>query len=342
MLVLAQQYRGDVVRQVNRKAITLSLLKVEEDVGKNVAWAFETSGAVARYIPEGADTTVFAGDAQSAAVLSWAIVESPIYVSNLMVDAAASSGTPEGNVDTWARQAANSCHVAASLINVDLFQGDGTDASSNQSIVGFDTIISATTAYAGVTRTGNAAPLINGNVFDPGTPTKPSLNLIRQDLASIYVASGHRPDLALCSPAVFNTIVAQFDSSTRYEVETVNVAKGAVKLDGGRPAVSFDGCFFVEDKDAVGTSDTSTVGSIYYVNTDFTSLRVLPPANVPQQVKQSLRANDGFDDLLLNFKFERLAKLGASERARLEATVQLRCTRPNALGVRRNVAVLTT
>ena len=70
LLVLAQNYRGDVVRQINRRSALLKLLPLVKGEGKNCAWSVEGSGAVAENYTEGQDASNFGSDSQNEALLS--------------------------------------------------------------------------------------------------------------------------------------------------------------------------------------------------------------------------------------------------------------------------------
>ena len=63
LLILAQNYAGDIVRQINRRSQTLALLRKVAGEGKNIAWAAESDGANAEAFAEGADAANFAADA---------------------------------------------------------------------------------------------------------------------------------------------------------------------------------------------------------------------------------------------------------------------------------------
>lgn len=328
LVVLAQQYRGDIVRQINRRSTVLRLIRTVPGEGKNVAWAAEGDGQIAENYSEGADAANFGGDSQAPATLNWGLYRSNIHVTKLSMDAARTSATPMGNQRLWARQVVNGGAKLASILNVALHNGLGTGTT----IFGFDNAVGvATNNYGGIDRSNAANAYFRPIVVDPGAPTGISLNAIRDDRRQIYEACGEFPDIAICKPRVFNAIGALFDDVRRYQVDVVNVAKGRIQLDGGFAGIQVDGTVFVMDKDA-------TDNRITYINTEHVEVQYLPGAEVPGEVSQDINADDGFGAVPLGFSFEMLAKLGPSSRGHILATVQLKVDRPNSCGVRLNIA----
>jgi len=327
LITLAQEYRGDVVKQINRRCTALSVLRIVPGEGKNVAWAPQGDGHLAENYSEGADAANFGADVQTSAVLNWGLYRANIHVSNLALDAAASSSTPLGNRMRWAKEVKDGSSKLASIINKSLYNGAGTGTTT----AGLDVAIgSISNTYATVDRSQGANSYFRPYVIDPGSLTNLSFAQVRDDLRQIYENSGESPDIALCSPAVFNSFGNLFDANRRYSYD-ITTARGGVKLDASLGALELDGCVFIRDKDA-------TANQIYYVNTNYVELQYLPPAGQPYQDTESVTADDGFGQVMLGMKYEKLAKTGASERAEILSTIQLAVTRPNACGMRKNVA----
>jgi hypothetical protein len=167
-----------------------------------------------------------------------------------------------------------------------------------------------------------------------------TLKMFRDDLAKIQRRCGVKPPVAFCQPLVFNMIAGRFDNIRR--VEQYTTGKGTVTLDGSASVIDVDGCLVVEDKDAVYSGETDSVGSLTYVNPQYTRLKILPPGEVANHVMRQdkkYQLNDGYDNLMLNVKYEALAKTGSSEKARAELQLQLQCKRPNSGGVRKNIVI---
>jgi hypothetical protein len=344
MILLAQQYNGGLIRQANRKAVTLSILRKTIGAGKNVTLPFELSGQGAAEYNEGADTSTFAQDGQAGGILNWGLYEAPVSITNLAVDASATTTAgPAGNEDVWGRQLYNGGTALVSLANQHLFTGTGSGTGSAPTIVGFGTALGSTSnTYAGLDRSSGTYALLRPTVTDPGSATALTVAQIRADLAAMYIAGGSRPDVALVKPAVFNKIAALIDPLRRMETETVQTVGGAVNLNFSVSTLRIDGCLFIEDKDAGLSGDSSSVGSIIYLNTEYVEIELLMPA-LNKSVYQSLvgkgmiSATDGNTMLGMSIYFEPLAKTGSAFKGRGALTAQLKCLRPNAMGVRRNI-----
>jgi hypothetical protein len=328
LLVLAQQFRGDIVKQINRRSILLRVLTTVAGEGKNLAWGAEGDGQVAENYAEGADAANFGGDAQAPATLNWGLYRANLHVTKLAMDAARTSATPLGNQRLWARQVQNGAGKLASILNKAMHNGPGTGTT----IFGLDAAVGdATNTYATINRATGGNEYWRPVVIDPGSATGLTFSLLRDDLRQIYEASGEYPQIAICTPRVFNVIGGLFDDLRRYSVDTVNVQKGVVNLDGGFRGLEIDGTVFIKDKDA-------TDNRITYLNTDHVEVQYLPSADVPGELTTNIQGDDGFGAVPLGFSYEMLAKLGASSRAEILATVQVKVDRPNSCGVRLNVA----
>lgn len=327
LITLAQNYRGDIVRQINRRTMLLRVLPIVKGDGKNVAFVPEADGALAENYSDGADAANFGSDAQASATLAWGLYRSNFHVTGLAMAAASSSGTPMGNLALWARNQINGAAKLASTVNKDCFSGAGTGTL----IAGLDVAVaSATNTYAGIDRTQGGNAYFRPTVVDPGVLTAPTFALLRDDIRQIYEASGEMPDLAVCSPAVFNKIGSLFDN-TRRQIDSINTARGSMRLDFGFQALEVDGTVFLRDKDA-------TANRIYYLNTNHVRVEYLPPAPPAGVVVQAMAANDGFGQVPLGISYEMLAKLGDSDRAQAKTYVQLVVDRPDACGARLNVS----
>ncbi len=328
LVTLAQMFRGDVVRQINRQVQALKMVRIVAGEGKNVAWVAESSGAIAENYTDGLDASNYGGDAQASALLSWSLYRSAFHVTQLAMDGAASSASPLGNHALWARQVVNGAAMLAQKLNQEFFAGAGTGTTMAGLAVaiGLDD-----NTYAGIERTANT--YWQPTVVDPGSLTPPTFALIRDDIRQIYEASGENPDVAMCSPAVFNVVGGLFDA-TRRQVDGIRTARGDIKLDFGYSALEVDGTVFVKDKDC-------TANTIYYLNSNYVELQYLPSASQDRMIDGldlPVQADDGFGKVPLGFKYEMLAKTGPSEKAEILATTQLVVSKPNTCGTRKNVA----
>lgn len=324
LITLAQQYRGDLVRQINRRTTLLKMLRILRGEGKNCAWAPQGSGHLAENYTDGQAAANFGSDAQLSATLAWGLYRSNFHVTKLAMDTAATSGSPLGNLALWGRNLLDASATLADAIETALFNGAGTGTT----IAGLDVAIGDTTnTYATLAR--GSYSYWQPYVVDPGSATSITLKQIRTDIGTIFDNSGETPDLAVCPTAVFNVIAGLFDPNRRWTV--VNTARGAVNLNAGYEGVEVDGCMFVKAKGA-------TAGQIYYINTNHVHIEVLPSASVPDEVSRAVVPNDGFGAVPLGMVAEPLAKLGPASRAQVLAQLQLVVERPNSCGVRKNVA----
>lgn len=335
LLILAQNYAGDIVRQINRRSTTLALIRKIAGEGKNVAWAAESDGAVSEYYAEGADASNFAADGQSGAILPWCFVRSNFSVSGFAKAAARTSRTPEGNIELIARDIVNASAALADKINKGIFTGQSGQTPGQ--IVGLDEAIGLTSnTYATIDRSSGANAFWRPYVADPGSSTALTFTQIRTDLAEIMKKGGVKPNLALVGPGTMNAVAALFDPQKFYMYQTMKVmgAEGLIELEGGVGAIKFDGCYFVEDKDA-------TEGKIYYVNTDVVHMEYLPldePMMGGSDEMMDTQAYDGFDAIPLGMRVEALARAGDADKAMIKVYPQLVVKRPNQCGVRKNVA----
>ncbi len=329
LLTLAQTHRSDIVNQINKSVQLLKSIPIVTGQGKNVAWPVEKDGELVENYAEGADAANFGSTSQGQAILTWALYRANPHVTQLAMDAASTSYDPTGNKQAWARQImAHSASLAVKL-NQECFNGPGTGTR----ICGLDeAICKDDNIYAGINRATGGNEYWKPTKVDPGSATAPTFELIRDDVRKIYEACGENPDLAMCTPLIFNYIGSLFDA-TRRNVEMVNTARGGVKLDAGFQALEVDGLFFMKERHA-------TASRIYYINSGGAQLEVLPSAT-QRMLEQSgafVHANDGFGSVPLSFHYEPLAKTGASEKAQILSTCQLVVPQPNKHGCRLNVA----
>jgi hypothetical protein len=324
LVKLATLYKDDIRSQLNRAATTLSLLPSKR--GSNtISWVVEFDGAVVANHAEGSTISDFGGDAQVAASLSYGRFESGIHVTDEALAKAAASANPAGNVELWAKQLINSSRKMGSDINAQLFGG-----TTSNGLVGFNTAIGSTSnTYAGIDRSDSAYAAWRPYVVAPGSATALTKALVREDLAQIKVASGERPNLAVCHPSVFKKVLETFDVQRQYQTLTTSVGRVALG-ESALETVMIEGCMFVEDKD--GYADATAGGTIYYLNTNFVYTTTLP-YTAPLGVEGRLMS----DGLPFDFDYIRLAKTAHASKAAVRNMIQLVVEKPNTCGMRKNV-----
>jgi hypothetical protein len=336
LTALAQNFRPKIVRTVNRRSVLTKVLPVVKGEGKNIAVDVEFTGAIAEAANDGDDVVNYGSDALSPATLPWAIYRSNFRVGDVAMAAAASSLTPLSVQNLWVRNLVNGATALASAINLDLYSGNG--GASPPHITGLDTALLDNNTYMGIDRTQSGNATFRGNVIDPGSPTAPTLSSLRKDInTTIYTACGEQPDIAMCGPAVFNTIGDLFTELRRYNqgVTEIETAKGKIVLDASIGAIEFEGCVFIKDKDA-------TANEIFYLNSNYVRIEYLdlsPMADV-MSAGDDLDLEDGFGPVPLGARFKKLATTGASEKATMEVALNIVVEKPNTCGIRKNV--LTT
>ena len=326
LIVLATQYRDQLVQQTNRRSAILRVLPIVEGEGKTCAWTVEADGALGENYTDGADAANFGSDAQYGASLSWGLYRSNFRVTGLAQAAAGSSMSPAGNRRLWGRNLVSASAKLASTINGAIHTGAGTGTT----YAGLGVAIGDdTNTYAGLAR-GTYA-WWKPYVVDPGSLTSPTFKMIRDDIQTIYDNSGETPDIAVCPGAVFNKIGSLFDPNRRYANE-VTTARGTITLDMGFEGIMMDSTMFIKDKDAAANT-------ISYINTNHTRVEYLPPASpeVRKLLAELVQANDGYGALPLGFIYEMLAKSGDSDKAMVKTYSQLCCDKPNSCGQRKNV-----
>lgn len=329
LLALSQTFRSNIVDQINRSVQFLKLVPIVQGEGKNVAWPVEKDGELVENYSEGADAANFGTTVQAQATLNWALYRANPKVTQLAMDAAGSSYQPEGNKALWGHELAKHSAGLAMKLNQECFSGAGTGTL----ICGLDTAIGLdNNTYATIDRTQVANAFWKPTVIDPGVAYAPGFADMRDDMRLVYEACGENPDMAFCAPAIFNYIGGLYDN-TRREVTLVTTARGQVTLDKGFTALELDGMMFIKERHA-------TAAQIYYVNSNYIALEVLPSHEERLLFSRNalVQADDGFGSVPFSFKFEMLAKTGASEKGQILSTCQLKVLRPNAFAVRKNVA----
>ena len=334
LIVIAQNYAGDIVRQINRTATLLKLLgpTFRQGEGKNAAWVAEGDGAVAEAFAEGANPSNFGSDSQTAASIPFGRYWSTFHVTGSAMAASATSRTPAGNIQLWARQMVNGAEALAKKMDTDLFTG----ASGGNTFVGLDEAIGLdNNTYATIDR--SSATFWRPTVVDASSAAI-TFAQIRSDLAAIKVASGYKPDLAIVSPAMYNKIAALYDPQKQYVYQTVNSVQSAgqeIVLDGGVGAIKFDGTYFVEDSFCPDAK-------IYYLNSRHIRIEYLPAEaslamGFGDEAMMLGGLSDGFDVIPFNMVMQLIAQTGDAQKAMMKCYPQLVVDRPNAFGVRKNI-----
>jgi len=338
LIVIAQNYRGDLVRQINRASVALRLFPFVPGEGGSISLVAQGSGALAETFSEGEVVSNFGSDSQKSAIIPWARYRANIHTSFSALGRARNSRTPLGNVQLWARNIGDSMNELASKMN----QGFYTGAGGNAFVGLAEAIGDDANTYAGIDRSDAANAYWRPYVVDPGVPTAITYDQIRKDLETIYINSGTRPDVALVHPATRRAISSLFDPLKQYVMRTDVIPtmgqRGVVTFEGGVGAVEFDGCWFIEDKDCPS-------GRIHYISTPRVRFEYLDMTEVLNDILGDETApvaiDDGFGDtpIPLAANIVGLAIVADAYRATCRTELQLGVERPNACGTRYHVAV---
>jgi len=347
-LVLAQAYtnRTEFSSQLNRSRVVLTTLKTVRMAGQNVAWSTRMAGATAADHAEGhtAQAASFQTDKQVPCLLNAGLYECNYEITDLAESGAANNDTLEldfGSRFMWEQNTTDCVMELAQKLNSDFYVGTGT-GSNGPTIVGCATALRDDNTYATVDRTQAVNAPFRSNVFTSAVPTAITHGDIRKDLALIAKRSGvGRPDIAFAGSLTLVAIKNSFDSSKEYSVPTTwSGPRQQMVFDGSVPAVVFDGCLFIEDKDC-------PEGEINYINSRFTWFEVLPKVmNLKDvgndKVRELLRRIDSISQIpgatpITGFAFHELARNGSSDRNMVSCQVQVRFARPNSCGRRTNI-----
>lgn len=332
LLVLAQNYRGSLVKQINRRCVALRTLKIVPGAGQNVAIGVQKGGALAENYAEGADATNFGSDGEVPVTLNWGLYRAPFHITEHARRVAATTLTPDGVQNLVANKMQSASSALADVINTSIFTGAGTGTL----MTGFDGAIgNLTNTYGGIDRTVGANSFWQPYLVNPGSLTALTLALIRTDLGKIRDAGGECPDVAYVSTDVYNIVAGLFDDN-RYYTQNIQTARGDIVLDASQRGIIVEGCTFLPDRSA-------PANTIYYVNSNYVEIQALPPD--PRALEElaamggmELLADDGYGAIPLGMVCEKLGRTGASDKYEMLSTVQLIVSRPNSCGVRRNVA----
>jgi hypothetical protein len=334
---LSQRFASKLARQYNRMSVVSAALPTEEGFGKNVAWDAEFSGAGASSYAEG--TNVAGGelnvDALVPATLSWGHYRSAFQVSETEIDAASSSaGSADAILALLEERIMSSGAKLASVINVDLWSGTGTDGSGNPNIVGLQGgALETSGIYAGVNRATYAE--WKGNVLANGGVARAlTIDLLDQMDANIFSASGVRSNLLVTDPATFRKYKGLFESVRRIE------GTGPIdRYDTSTSELFYQGIPILRDKDA-------PAGTMTFLNTNDVKKVYLPSTKMAQSdvfktmMKEGVGSNgDGENNFTgLPFKIAPLAKNGDSLTFFVKCVLNLKVMRPNSMGYIKDIA----
>lgn len=334
---LSQLFAPRLARQYNHSSVLGAVLPTERGFGKNVAWDVEMDGVTAESYAEGSDVqdSEFQTNTLVPATLTWAHYRSCFHVSETELDAArTSSGSADALIRLFENRVMGSGSKLASKINQELWTGDGTDSSSNPTIVGISGGALATSgSYANISRVTYA--LWQGNVLGNGGVGRPlSVDLMEQAETEIFKDCGLRPNVILAHPDVVRKYKGLFESVRRIE------GQGPIaRYDTSTSDVFFQGIPVLRDKDC-------PAGTMAMLNLNHCSKVFLPSSSDAavadvrsMQMEGAGHAGEGEENNLgLPFRIVPLEKAGDSVKLMIKAVVQLKVTRPHAHALIQDIA----
>lgn len=264
-------FEDDIVSQINRATVLLQMLDVKPSRSHTINWSVRVGTGVGKTTTDGADvdrTNDPGFDPKVPAQLGHGIYMEPFAVTGLALAGAMATGNPAALRDLFAEELGDAIERLTKKIAIDIYEGDGTGGE----MIGLYATagaLRATGVYAGIDRAVRtqwaATEMLNGAV-----PRALTLDLMREMRQRIYVASGKKPDLIICEPALHTKYGKLLGQQRRY-VQEVTLRGQKIVLDGGYYMLEFDGVPVLEDVD-------SPAGKMAFLNSRFLKLQQLPDA----------------------------------------------------------------
>ncbi len=334
---LPQTIASSLARQWNRRAVLAQMLPVTQEmqngIGKNVAWDIEVSGATAASFVDGADvgSGEFSYDPIVLATTPWGAYRSAFSISNFELNAAASSmAGPVALGQLVGERMDGAFSKICSVINSDLYIGDGTDGSGNPTIIGLNTSLAATGSYAGLSQ-GSYSEWAGNVSANAGTPRALTFDLLAALEAQIYNTRGEGPKFLITTPSVVTKYEGLFTPGVR-----VVGNNGGDVYNAGAGKLYWRGLEVVRDRDC-------PAGTLYMLNQDYMDIRVLPWASVPDGVtvkSVNLPSSNGMGmtSTALSCNVYPLARTGSAVKFVCEMYLQMRVKNRNAGGILKDIA----
>lgn len=324
-------YDSELQKQWNRMAVTASMLPVKAGAGPNASFAVEFSGATANTVAEGSDVdnSEFNSDINVPVTLSWAIYRSAFQLSELEIDAAMTArGSAEALLNILGDRLVGSVAKLASKFNYDCLNADGTDGSSNPTLIGFfQGPLEESGLYGGQSR--GTYDEWKGNVLSNGSVARPlTFDLMEQMEQRIFTASGSRPSMIVTSPGVYRKYANLFESARRLATD----GRGPLSYEAGAADLFWKGIPLVRDKDM-------TSGKMLFLNPSAVEVQYLPrrqsPVDAHGKAMTALVGGAGAGastPVGVPAQVKILAKTGDSVKVSVNLTAAMLVKRPNTCG----------
>jgi hypothetical protein len=307
-----QLYR-ELRPQIQRKAPLLRVLNMKKAItGQNIGWDVTFSGQAAAVVnSDGGNLLTAASDPQVAATLGYGNYSAPVKVTTKAQWTGAAQNSADFLQNLIDRNMNEAINALVKKINQDIYAG-----AAGNALTGLSLAVAATGTYANIAQSSysNWASTSQGN---SGSLRSLTLALIKTQASTIASVSPHgRPDIAVCTPSVFNALENLFDGTVYTQAGKNDLVWGKVMTNGGLIAVSgfrtlawmSAGITFIEDPDCTNTAVTNTANCMYFLNSQSVEMQFLPPADVSgympdQKVIQAVEQDLGpLANLQLDFR----------------------------------------
>ena len=298
--------------------------------GKDISWVARFGTAVGGARAEGADVTTLNTDAKVPAKLDYGTYDDAFGVTGKALAGARASGNPADLANLFVEELGDCVERLAKGIATDLYTGSGaTDFIFGLVATGGG--IMNTGTYAGIDRAVRTQ--WQGTVMSNGGVGRAlTFALMREMRRRIYIASGLKPDLVVCEPALHEKYGTLFGQQRRYVTE-VRLRGQMITLDGGYQMLEFDGIPVLEDVDC-------PTGHMLFINTRYVRVLQLPDeVNDVNQSKAMIglagtaEEQLGMPNAKLRARINPLSREGDLYRFQLILYPQLQVRRPNSCGV---------
>lgn len=235
---LEQRYRA-LVKQINRPAITATLLSKRRRTGRNCGWDIEVGTATGQVFDDGADVAVYNADLDVPAVLQWGEYGDAMAITGRSEDASANESAEE-MARTYQRKLEGCAERTADKLNVDLWSADGSGAPQKlHGLAHASGPLGSTGTYATVDRT--TYPQWASNRYsNGGAPRSISISLLEKAEEDTGIRSGTTPEAYVTTPTLWRAL-AELQAPHRRYMQEMTLRGQRLVLDGGWMAVEFNG-----------------------------------------------------------------------------------------------------
>jgi hypothetical protein len=324
-------FEDQIQSQINRATVLLQVLPTGfGSTGKDISWVARFGSALGGARGEGVAVATFNSDTKVPAKLDYGTYDDAFGVTGKALAGARASGNPSDLANLFVEELSETVERLAKGIAIDIYTGSGaTDFIFG--LVATGGAIMSTGTYATIDRAVRTQ--WQGTVMSNGAVGRAlTFALMREMRRRIYTASGLKPDLIVCEPALHEKYGTLFGQQRRYITE-VRLRGAMITLDGGYQMLEFDGIPVLEDVDA-------PAGMMLFLNTRYVRVLQLPDeVNDVNQSKAMIglagtsEEQLGMPSAKLRARINPLSRDGDLYKFQLILYPQLQVRRPNSCGV---------